>query len=145
MPRWQVPRQSTAGGARQGELLPGGAQRGKPRGATLDAAGLRNSDLRQAMLIDSLLDGANLTGAKLWETQRDGWSIKGVICQRPFWDRDGKELTEYGVGAFELRRKAAHRVALPGRYGAVDLMMLPLIIERLQADHPDWAPHPLAA
>jgi uncharacterized protein YjbI with pentapeptide repeats len=58
-------------------------------------------DLRRATLIDSRLARANLTGAKLWETQRGGGSIKGVISQRAFWNRNGKEPTEYGVSDFE--------------------------------------------
>ena len=97
----------------------------------------------QATLIDSRLAGANLTGAKLWETQRDGWSIKGVICQRAFWDRDGKEPTEYGVGDFERIFAEKPRIVLryPDGMSAVDLAMLPLIVERLQAKHPGCALH----
>jgi len=63
--------------------------------------GLSEADLSRANLIDACLDGANLTGAKLWETQRGGWSIKNVICQVAFWDRDGKEPTKYEEGEFE--------------------------------------------
>jgi hypothetical protein len=111
--------------------------------AYLARANLRDTDLREAVLIDSTLVGANLTGAKLWETQRGGWSIKGVICQRAFWDRDGEEPTEYGDGDFERLYAEKPRIVLlyPGGISPVDLAMLPLIVERLQAEHPDCALH----
>jgi len=67
-------------------------------GADLAGADLTNTDLRQASLIDVHLDGATLTNAKLWETQRTGWSIKGVVCQRVYWDRGSEVPTEYGDG-----------------------------------------------
>jgi hypothetical protein len=113
------------------------------RGADLSRADLRDADLHEATLIDSRLDGADLTGAKLWETQRGGWSIKGVICQRAFWDRDGEEATEYRDGDFERIFAEKPRIELryPDGMSLVDLAMLPLIIERLQADHPDCALH----
>jgi hypothetical protein len=109
------------------------------RGAILHRVDLGDADLREAMLIDSRLDGANLTGVKLWETQRGGWSIKSVTCRRAFWDRDGKEPTEYGDGDFERIFAEKPRIVLryPGGMSPVDLAMLPLIIERLQAEHPD--------
>jgi uncharacterized protein YjbI with pentapeptide repeats len=113
------------------------------RGANLDGANLFDADLRQTTLIDSCLDGADLTDAKLWKTQRGGWSIKGVICQRGFWDRDGEEPTEFGVGDFERVFAEKPRIVLryPDGMSAVDLAMLPLIVERLQAKHPDCALH----
>jgi uncharacterized protein YjbI with pentapeptide repeats len=111
--------------------------------ANLSRVNLCDADLRQASLIDSRLDGANLTGAKLWETQRGGWSIKGVTCPRAFWDRNGKEPTEYGVGDFERIFAEKVRIVLryPGGLSLVELAMLPLIIERLQVEHPDCALH----
>lgn len=89
-------------------------------------------------MIDSRLDGADLTDVKLWETQRCGWSIKGVICRRAFWDRDGKEATEYGDGEFERLFAEKPRIVLryPGGMSPVDLALLPLIVERLQVEYP---------
>ncbi len=124
-------------------LIETNLKRANLEGANLREAILRNTDLRQATLTDSCLDGANLTGAWLWETPRGGWSIKGVICQRVFWDRDGNEPTEYGVGDFERIFSEKPRIVLryPGGLSPVELAMLPLIIERLQAEHPDCALH----
>jgi hypothetical protein len=75
--------------------------------------------------------------------QRSGWSIKGITCQRAFWDRDGKEPTEYREGDFEriFAEKPSIELHYPDRISLVDLAMLPLIIERLQAEHPDCALH----
>jgi uncharacterized protein YjbI with pentapeptide repeats len=112
-------------------------------GADLRGADLSVVNLRQAALIDTRLDGANLTGAKLWETQRGGWSIKGVICQRAFWDREGEKADEYEDGAFERIFAEKQRIVLryPGGISPVELAMLPVIVERLQAEHPDCALH----
>lgn len=106
--------------------------------ANVVRANLVDADLRQANLVDACLDGADLTDAKLWETQRGGWSIKGVVCRRAFWDPDGKEPTEYGDGEFEHLFAERPRIVLryPGGMSPVDLAMLPLIVERLQAEHP---------
>ena len=108
------------------------------REAYLVGADLRGADLRQAALIDSCLDEADLTDALLWETQRMGWSIEGIVCRRAFWDREGAEPTEYGDGEFErIFTKKPHIVLrYPGGVSPVDLAMLPLIVERLQAEHP---------
>jgi uncharacterized protein YjbI with pentapeptide repeats len=107
-------------------------------GADLSGAILFNVDLREAKLIDAYLDGADLTGAKLWETQRGGWSIKNVICHSAYWDRDGKESTNYEEGEFERIFAEKPRIILRYDKGIspVDLLALPLIVERLQAEYP---------
>jgi uncharacterized protein YjbI with pentapeptide repeats len=101
-------------------------------------ADLSDANLQQANLIDARLDGADLTGAKLWETQRAGWSIKDVNCQRAFWDRASDEPTDYGEGEFERIFAEKPRIVLryPGGLSPVDLLALPLIVERLQTEHP---------
>jgi uncharacterized protein YjbI with pentapeptide repeats len=108
-------------------------------GADLFGANLGRADLRQANLIDALLEHADLTGTKLWETQRGSWSIKAVICQRIFWDREGKEPTEYREGEFERIFAEKPRIVLnySGGMSSIDPLTLPLVVERLQAEHPD--------
>lgn len=108
------------------------------RGANLSGASLSRADLRLANLIDARLDNADLTGARLWETQRAGWSIKGVTCQRVFWDRRGEAPTFYEEGEFERIFAERPRIMLhyPGGMSSIDLLALPLIVERLQAEHP---------
>jgi hypothetical protein len=112
-------------GARLGRANLGGADLAR---ADLRDTNLCNSDLRTATLLDSRLDKADLTGAKLWETQRSGWSIKGIICRCAIWDRNGKELTQYNEGEFERVFAEKPRIVLryPGGIAPVDLAMLPL-------------------
>jgi hypothetical protein len=69
--------------------------------ADLSNVDFHHANLQMARLISANLDGANLTGACLWETQRTVWSIKGVICEYVYWDRESKEITEYAPGEFE--------------------------------------------
>jgi len=69
--------------------------------ADLSNVDFHNASLLLARLINVNLDGANLTGTGLWETQRTGWSIKGVICEYVYWYRESKEKTEYAPGEFE--------------------------------------------
>jgi uncharacterized protein YjbI with pentapeptide repeats len=111
--------------------------------ANLQKANCCNVDFRQASLIDSRLDAAVITGSNLWETQRAGWSIRAVVCEKVFWDRDGKEPTHYAGGDFERVFADKPRIVL--RYPAgllpIDLVMLPLVIERLQTSHPDCSLH----
>jgi hypothetical protein len=110
---------------------------------SLLGAVLRDADLRRVTLIDSFLNYADLTGAKLWETQRSGWSIKSITCRQAFWDRDGKEPTKYEDGEFERIFAEKPRIVLryPGGMSLVDIAMLPLIVERLQAEHPNCVLH----
>lgn len=116
-------------------------------GADLSGADLRGADLggaylSQANFVDACLDRAILTDAYLWETQRGGWSIKGIICQRAFWERPTGgplEPIRYKEGEFERIFAEKPRIVLryPGGMSPVDLLALPLIVERLQAEHPD--------
>jgi hypothetical protein len=109
--------------------------------ANLSGAHLLGASLSEANLIDAKLDHADLTGAKLWETQRAGWSIKDIICARAFWDREGEKLTEYGEGEFERLFAEKPRIVLhyPGGISNVELFALPLIVQRLEAEHPGSA------
>jgi hypothetical protein len=99
----------------------------------------RDADLRQASLISSHLDGADLTGVKLWETQRGDWSISGVTCQRAFWEQYSGEPTNYGKGDFERIFAEKPRIILryPDGISPALLVMLPLMVERLEAKHPN--------
>jgi uncharacterized protein YjbI with pentapeptide repeats len=106
-------------------------------------ADCHDADFRQAALIDSILDNAVITDARLWETQRSGWSIKGIVCERVLWSRDGDEPTVYGIGDFEriFAEKPCIVLHYPGGISLVDLIILPLTIDRLQAKYPNCALH----
>jgi hypothetical protein len=107
--------------------------------ADLQRANLHDADLRAANLLDCQMNNAELTGAKLWETQRAGWSIKGIACRYAFWDRNGRQLTEYKEGEFERLFAEKPRIVLRYAGGAspIDLIALPVIVEHLQAQHQD--------
>jgi uncharacterized protein YjbI with pentapeptide repeats len=106
--------------------------------ARLGRTNLIEANLMQANLIDAYLDGADLTGVKLWETRRAGWSIKNVICRVAFWDREGEEPTKYEEGEFEHFFAEKPRIILryAGGISPIDLLALPLVVERLQAEYP---------
>jgi hypothetical protein len=79
----------------------------------------------------------------LWETQRGGWSIKNVICSIAFWDREDGEPTEYEEGEFEriFGEKPSITLRYAGGISLIDLLALPLAVERLQAEYPGSSIH----
>jgi uncharacterized protein YjbI with pentapeptide repeats len=106
--------------------------------ANLRAADIREASLRGAKLINATLDGATLTGAYLWETQRSGWSIKGVICDYAYWDEDGKEKSIYSPGEFEKLFADKTKVRLFYRDGIspLEIATIPALIKHLEDSHP---------
>jgi uncharacterized protein YjbI with pentapeptide repeats len=100
----------------------------------LNGANLCNAKLLAARLINANLDGANLTGACLWETQRAGWSIKGVICESAYWDKEAKEKTQYLPKEFE--RLFAERIKIRLFYkdgiSPLEIATLPALIQHLE-------------
>jgi hypothetical protein len=106
--------------------------------ADLRQANLQQADFQTARFINAKLDGANLTDARLWETQRSGWSIKGVICEYVYWDKDAKEKTFYQPGDFERLFSEQNKIKLFYKDGAnlLEIATLPSIIKNLEAKHP---------
>jgi len=74
-------------------------------GAILSQANLSNANLAQANMIRCNLDHSILTGAIIYETLRDGWSINEVTCEYIYVDRDGKDRipddSSFELGEFE--------------------------------------------
>src|SRR5215510_4089461 len=108
------------------------------RKADLSEAILSGIDFRLANLIETNFNGALLTDARLWESQRAGWSIHGVRCQAAYWDRDGRERTRYRPGEFErLYAETTHIVLhYAGGLSPLALATLPALIQRMEAAHP---------
>src|SRR5262249_53931078 len=108
------------------------------RKADLSEAILCGIDFRLANLIETNFNGALLTDARLWESQRAGWSIQGVRCQAAYWDRDGRERTLYRPGEFErLYAETTHIVLhYAGGLSPMALATLPALIQRMEAAHP---------
>jgi hypothetical protein len=107
-------------------------------GADLSKASLRNTSMQTALLINIKLDEADLTNACLWETQRAGWSIKGVICESIFWDKPEEEKIAYNPDEFE--RLFAERIKLRLFYkegiSPLEIATLPALIKHLEETHP---------
>lgn len=104
----------------------------------LSEANLTNTDLRKISLISAVLDGANLTGAMLWETQRSGWSIKGVICEYAYFDRDGVEKIDFKPGEFERLYSEQTKIVLHYADGMTqfEVTTLPALIQFIESRHP---------
>src|SRR5262249_50360293 len=103
--------------------------------ANLQGANLGEANLRQANLIEANFNGATLTDACLWETQRAGWSIQGIFCDAVYWDRDKKERTIYALGEFERLYADKPKVVLQyagGILSSIEVTTLPSMIEIMQ-------------
>jgi hypothetical protein len=108
-------------------------------GADLRFANLAKSNLHSCRLQAAKLDGAILTDAKLWEIQRAGWSIKGIICDRVYWDMDGSEVTHYYPGEFEQLYSEHYNIQLfyKGGITRFELNTLPALLSYLTHLRPD--------
>lgn len=108
------------------------------RHAMCEQANFSNANLTLARLLSANLNNATLTESRLWETQHAGWSIKGVICESVYWDKDGKEVTAYGPGEFERLyvEKVKVLVRYPNGISPLEVVTLPALIQHLEASRP---------
>jgi uncharacterized protein YjbI with pentapeptide repeats len=106
-------------------------------GAKLNGANLYKADLSAARLINAILDNANLEESCLWETQRAGWSIKAVICESIYWDKETAVVTSYGNGDFERLHSEKTKVLIcyPGGINSLEIASLPALIQHLGTIH----------
>jgi hypothetical protein len=106
--------------------------------ANLKGANLRKANLKQANLIEANLNGVTLTNTCLWETQRAGWSIVGIICEAVYWDRNWHERTLYSPGEFERLYADHTKIVLhyEGGINPIEIATLPALIQRIEATHP---------
>jgi uncharacterized protein YjbI with pentapeptide repeats len=105
------------------------------RGANLTGANLSRAHLDGTSLIDTNLDGATLTDTCLWEIQRAGWSIRGIVCEAVYWDKDKKERTTYSPREFERLYANKTKVVLQyagGIISPIEVATLPSMIEIMQ-------------
>ncbi|MGB7546412.1 MAG: pentapeptide repeat-containing protein [Terracidiphilus sp.] len=105
--------------------------------ANLSKANLGRADLRSATLQWATLDGVNARGMKLWESLRAGWSIKGIICESAFWDKEANEPTKYAPGEFERLYSDQTCIELfyPGGVSTFELNTLPALLHHLASLH----------
>ena len=95
------------------------------------------ANLRGTSFIDAHLDNAILTGSRLWETQRAGWSIKGVKCKYVFFDRDGEQATHFTAGEFERLYSEKIKILLhyEGGIDPIEVLTMPALIQRLEKSY----------
>src|SRR5262249_3160672 len=106
--------------------------------ANLSRAKLQRTTLSAARLFKAVLDGADLTGSGLWETQRAGWSVNGVICEYVYWDEAKKIKSLYSPGDFErlFADKTKVRLFYKDGINPLEIATIPALIKHLEDSHP---------
>ena len=101
-------------------------------------ANLMGSNFQQANLIDAEFTGANFTGTILWETQRAGWKIEGVICEYMFWDIKGENKEIFEEGQFEKLYSGKNNIELVYEKGIspIEIATLPMLLRHLETINP---------
>ncbi len=105
--------------------------------ADLSRAILTGADLRAASLLQAKLNECVLNDAMLWETQRTGWEITGIICKRAFWDKNAQESISYEPGEFEklYAEQTCVELFYPGGVSKFELNTLPSLLHHLASLH----------
>jgi uncharacterized protein YjbI with pentapeptide repeats len=108
------------------------------RKANLIQANLQEADLESACLQSANLDRAKATGIHLWEAQRAGWSIKGIICEHAYWNEERVDPTAYAPGEFEKLYAEQPTIQLFYEDGLskFELNTLPALLQHLATLHP---------
>ncbi len=106
-------------------------------GYNFSEADMRDADLRSCTLGKAVLDGADISGAKLWNIHSRGWSIRNIKCERASWDEKGTEVTHYAAHQFEqlFADKATIEMRYEKRLTSNEIATLPFLIEHLEAVH----------
>ena len=107
--------------------------------ANLSGTDMSRADCCSANLQRANLDGSTITDINLWETQRAGWSIKGILCERAYWDRKAKEPISYAPGEFEriYSEQTCIELFYQGGVSTFELNTLPALLYHLASLHPD--------
>jgi uncharacterized protein YjbI with pentapeptide repeats len=107
-------------------------------GAELIQTDLTRANLSQSNLHCANFNRATLTDCKLWETLRAGWGVRGVLCERAFWDSEGEKATEYTPGEFEriYSEQTCIELFYEGGMSSFELGTLPALLQHLTSMHP---------
>lgn len=107
--------------------------------AKLFRARLGGADLRAATLLQANLSECVAHDIKLWEAQRGGWLIAGIVCHRAFWDKNAHEPTAYEPGEFERLYSDQTCIELfyQGGVSNFELNTLPALLHHLATLHPE--------
>jgi len=105
----------------------------------LTRAILTGTDLRVATLLQATLIECVANDVMLWESQRSGWRIAGIICKRAFWDKEAQEPTAYEPGEFERLHsdQACIELFYQGGVSKFELNTLPALLHHLASLHQD--------
>jgi uncharacterized protein YjbI with pentapeptide repeats len=103
----------------------------------LTRAILTGADLRAATLIQATLIECVANDVMLWESQRSGWRIAGIVCKRAFWDKEAQEPTTYEPGEFERlhSEQASIELFYQGGVSKFELNTLPALLHHLASLH----------
>src|SRR5271170_6363850 len=125
-------------------LVHANLKKANARGTNLSAANLTHANLtsvnlHSASLQYAKMDDTTLTDACLWETQRGRWSIKGIICERAYWDERDERAYDYVRGEFERLYSDTTRIELlyPGGMTTFELNTLPALLYHLTSKYPN--------
>ena len=101
------------------------------------SADLRNSNFKEAQLSYANLSQANISGSHLWRIKYKNWILSNVECTHAYWDKTGKEKTEYTSHEFEriYASSISIRLNYPFRLTSSEIATLPIFIDHLQASH----------
>jgi len=105
----------------------------------LTRAILTGTDLRVATLLQATLIECVANDVMLWESQRSGWRIAGIICKRAFWDKEAQEPTAYEPGEFERLHsdQACIELFYQGGVSKFELNTLPALLHHMASLHQD--------
>ena len=108
------------------------------RQANLRGAMARGTNFSLAILHLSIFEGADITGARLWESQRAGWLIKGIACESVFWDQNANTESRFAIGEFERLYGPQLIIELfyEGGITSFELNTLPALLHELSKLHP---------
>ena len=112
--------------------------------ANLRSANLRNLVARNAIFNLAILhrvnlDGSDISGSRLWETQRAAWSIKEIKCDLIYWDEAGKVDSRFAAGEFERLYGSQLVIELFYENGITkfELDTLPALLHQISKLHPN--------
>ena len=112
-------------------------------------ANLRGSNLKEAVLIianiaETDLSLANLTGAKLYGSDRSHWKIDGVRCEYAYWDGSGNRRTpvdrNYKPGEFEMlyRQLPTIEYLFQGGFTPLKGVMMDRVVKVINDEVPEF-------
>lgn len=106
-------------------------------GAMCEQADFSGANLKMARLTRTFLRNATLTDAHLWESQRGGWYIKGVVCESIYFEEE-ETPTHFIPGEFERLYSDKIKIVLFYKDGItpLEISTLPALIKKLEESYP---------